>query len=38
MAKDKDKPAGAALERCPACGGTECRTPRIVICCEACGH
>ncbi len=37
MAK-KDKPRGQALEPCPECGGTECGTPRIPVCCEACGH
>jgi hypothetical protein len=38
MVKGKLRPAGTSLEPCPECGSTECRTPRIVICCEACGH
>jgi hypothetical protein len=37
MAK-KEKPAGQGLPPCPECGGTECRTSRIPVCCEACGH
>jgi hypothetical protein len=37
MAK-KDKPAGQGLDPCPECGGVECGTARIPICCEVCGH
>jgi len=38
MAKAKEKPQGRGLDPCPECGGTECGTPRIVKCCETCGH
>jgi hypothetical protein len=38
MAKGKDKPQGTALEPCKVCGGTECGTPRIPVCCTDCGH
>ena len=37
MAK-KQKPQGTGLGPCPACSGTECGTPRVPVCCEACGH
>jgi hypothetical protein len=40
MAKSRT-PAGPVLPpgpACEACGGQECRTPRIVVCCEACTH
>lgn len=26
------------LPPCPECGGVECHTPRIPVCCENCGH
>ncbi len=37
MAK-KEKPQGTGLDPCKVCGGTECGTSRIVICCTDCTH
>jgi len=36
--KGKEKPAGTGLDPCKTCGGFECGTGRIPVCCEACGH
>ena len=38
MAKGKEKPRGTGLEPCPECGGVECGTSRVPVCCENCGH
>ncbi len=37
MAK-KDKAQGQGLDPCAECNGTECGTPRVPVCCEACRH
>jgi hypothetical protein len=34
-AKPKKTPAG---EPCEACGGVECGTARVPVCCESCTH
>jgi hypothetical protein len=28
----------ALLPPCEICGGVECGTPRVPVCCEACSH
>jgi hypothetical protein len=39
MATKKDKrQQGAGLDPCKECGGVECGTGRIVICCTGCTH
>ena len=37
-AKKKTRIVGAGLDPCEACGGVECGTLRIQVCCEACTH
>jgi hypothetical protein len=37
MAK-KDKAQGTGLDPCAECGGVECGTGRIVVCCTGCSH
>jgi hypothetical protein len=34
MAKKKT----ATGDPCEACGGVECGTPRVLVCCEGCTH
>jgi hypothetical protein len=34
----KEKRQGRGLDPCKECGGVECGTPRIPVCCENCGH
>jgi len=36
MAKKKQQ--GQALDPCRKCGGTECGTARIPVCCDSCSH
>ena len=37
MAK-KDKKQGQGLQACTECGGVECGTVRIPVCCGSCSH
>jgi len=40
-AKKAAQAPGPFLPPCPeceACGGQECGTPRVAVCCEACTH
>jgi hypothetical protein len=32
------RPVKPAAAECGECGGIECGTPRIPVCCEACTH
>jgi hypothetical protein len=34
----KPKQQGQGLAPCPECGGVECGSGRVPVCCEACGH
>jgi hypothetical protein len=38
MATKKSKQQGQGLEPCKECGGVECGTSRIGICCTDCTH
>ncbi len=34
----KDKAQGQGLDPCTSCGGVECGTPRVPVCCTSCTH